>query len=54
MTISDYTVIYRDCNGSRCEFYLAAKSLADATMSATELLPDCVEIVRVYHDPNWH
>ena len=50
---SDYTVIYEDGNGTRREFYLKATSVAHATMTARELLPACVEIVRAYHDPNW-
>lgn len=51
--MKDFTVIYQDCNGIRREFYLKAESCAHATITAMELLPQCVEIVRTYHDPNW-
>ena len=51
--MKDFTVIYQDGNGTRREFYLKATSCAHATVSAMELLPRCVEIVRTYHDPNW-
>ena len=51
--IKDFTVIYQDGNGMRRELYLKATSCAHATISAMELLPSCVEIVRTYHDPNW-
>jgi len=52
--MKDFTVIYQDCNGTRREFYLKATSNAHATISAMELLPSCVEIVRTYHDPSWN
>lgn len=51
--IKDFTVIYQDGNGVRREMYLKATSSCHATMTARELLPPCVEIVRVYHDPSW-
>lgn len=51
--ISNYTVIYEDGAGHRREFYLKAKSIAHATVAARELLPDCVTIVRAYHNPSW-
>ena len=51
--ISDYTVIYQDGAGHRREFYLKARSIAHATITARELLPPCAEIVRAYHDPSW-
>jgi len=51
--ISDYTVIYESNGGTRREFYVKATSIAHATISARELLPQCVEIVRVFHNPNW-
>jgi len=51
--MKDFTVIYQDCNGIRREMYLKATSNAHATISAMELLPSCVEIVRTYHDPSW-
>ncbi|WGL30454.1 hypothetical protein SCRES1_gp26 [Synechococcus phage S-CRES1] len=51
--ISDYTVIYRCNDGTRREFYALAKSIAHATVSARELLPQTCEIIRTYHDPNW-
>ena len=53
MSISDYTIIYRCGSGIRREQYLKAKSIAHATLSARELLPESCEIVRAYHDPNW-
>lgn len=49
----DFTVIYQDGNGTRRELYLKATSISHATITAMELLPRCVEIVRTYHDPNW-
>lgn len=49
----DFTVVYQDCNGTRREMYLKATSSCQATLAARELLPECVEIVRTYHDPNW-
>jgi len=54
MIISDYTVIYQDCNGTRREMYVKAESICKATLAAQELLPSCVEIVRCYHDPSWN
>jgi hypothetical protein len=51
--MKDFTVIYQDCNGIKREFYVKADSICHATLSARELLPQCVDIVRVYHDPNW-
>ena len=51
--LKDFTVIYQDGNGPRRELYLKAFSCAHATISATELLPKCVDIVRTYHDPHW-
>jgi len=51
--ISVYTVIYTDGNGQRREYYLKAKSLCNATLTARELLPQSCEITRVYHDPDW-
>lgn len=53
MIVSDYTVIYRCNGGIRREFYSKAHSIAHATISARELLPQDCEIVRVYHDPSW-
>lgn len=49
----DFTVVYEDCNGSRREFYVKSNSITMATLTARELLPQCVEIIRVYHDPSW-
>jgi len=49
----DFTVVYQDGMGMRRELYLKAYSCAHATISAMELLPPCVDIVRTYHDPNW-
>lgn len=51
--LSDYTIVYQDCNGARREMYVKATSCCQATLAALELLPKCVEIVRTYHDPNW-
>ena len=51
--MKDFTIIYKDCNGIRREFYLVSRSLSRAVMSASELLPQCVEIVRAYHDASW-
>lgn len=51
--VKDFTVIYEDCNGNRREFYVKSNSIAMATLAALELLPKCVEITRVYHDPSW-
>lgn len=51
--LKDFTVVYQDCNGTRREMYLKATSCCQATLAAQELLPQCVEIVRAYHDPNW-
>lgn len=51
--ISDYTVIYRCNDGTRREFYALAKSIAHATVTVKELLPQSCEIIRTYHDPNW-
>ena len=53
MIISDYTIIYRCNGGIRREYYLKAKSIAHATISAREVLPESCEIVRAYHDPSW-
>jgi hypothetical protein len=53
MIISDYTVIYHCNEGTRREYYLKAKSIAHATVSARELIPSSCEIVRTYHDPSW-
>lgn len=53
MIISDYTVIYRCNEGTRREYYLKAKSIAHATITARELIPSSCEIVRTYHDPSW-
>ena len=50
--LASYTVVY-ECNGTRREFYTMARSISHAVMSARELLPQCAEIVRSYHDPNW-
>lgn len=51
--LRDFTVIYEDCNGIRREMYLKATSPCSATLAARELLPECCDIVRTYHDPNW-
>ena len=51
--IRDFTVVYQDGMGMQREFHLKAYSCAHATISAMELLPPCVDIVRTYHDPNW-
>jgi hypothetical protein len=51
--MKDFTVVYQDGNGTRREMYLKAYSNSHATITAMELLPRCVEIVRTYHDPNW-
>ena len=53
MTVSDYTIIYHCNSGIRREFYLKAKSIAHATITARELLPKSCEIIRTYHDPSW-
>jgi hypothetical protein len=53
MIISNYTVLYTCNGGTRREYYLKAKSMAHATISARELLPSSCEIVRVYADPSW-
>ena len=50
--ISNYTVVY-ECGGNRREFYTMARSISHAVISVRELLPECCEIVRTYHDPNW-
>ena len=50
--ISNYTVVY-ECNGTRREFYTMARSISHAVISVRDLLPECCEIVRTYHDPNW-
>jgi hypothetical protein len=52
--ISDYTVIYQDCAGHRREFYLKSRSIALATITARELLPSCINILRTYHDTSWN
>ena len=49
----DFTVVYQDGNGTRREMYVKATSMCHATLTARELLPQCVEITRTYHDPNW-
>jgi len=51
--LKDFTVIYQDCNGTRREMYLKAASCCQATLATRELLPECVDIVRTYHDPSW-
>ena len=51
-SISNYTVVY-ECNGTRREFYTMARSISHAVISVRDLLPECCEIVRTYHDPNW-
>ena len=51
--MKDFTIVYKDCNGVRREFYLMAHSISNAVMSANELLPHCVEIIRAYHDASW-
>lgn len=51
--VKDFTVVYQDGNGTRREMYVKATSLCHATLTARELLPQCVEITRTYHDPNW-
>lgn len=51
--LSDYTVIYKTGDGTRREFYLLARSISNAVLSATELLPRSCEIIRTYHDPSW-
>ena len=52
MTISDYTVIY-ECSGIRREWYLKARNLEHARLSAEELIPSSCSIKKVYHDPSW-
>lgn len=54
MTVSDYTIVYHCNGGVRREHYLKAKSLAHATITARELLPESCEIIRSYHDPSWY
>ena len=46
-----FTPMYNKQTGKS---YLKATSNAHATITAMELLPSCVEIVRTYHDPSWH
>lgn len=53
MITRPYTVVYEDGNGIRREFYLMDKSIAWATITARELLPQSVNIIRCYHDPSW-
>lgn len=51
--IRDFTVIYQDSSKAQHKLHLKAYSCAHAVISAMELLPSCVDIVRTYHDPNW-
>lgn len=48
-----YRAVYRGDNNAEYNLDLLARSLADATSSASELIPRNTTLVRVFFNPDW-
>ena len=51
--MKQFKAIYRGNNGTEYELDLLAKSLASATLSASELIPRDSRLLRVFYNPEW-